>query len=90
MTGADLKAWRDQIGWTQGDLMTELEVKSRQTVSTWESAVKIPRVVELAIVALDQIEACRKRSGFEKQLTEEGIANRHFARGVKHFSDISH
>jgi transcriptional regulator with XRE-family HTH domain len=74
MTGADLKAWRAKIGWTQNDLMTELEMGSRQTVCTWEKSEKIPRLVELAIYALDQIEASRKRSGFEKQFTPEAIA----------------
>jgi transcriptional regulator with XRE-family HTH domain len=74
MTGADLKRWRERVGWTQADLMVELEVKSRQTIGTWESAEKIPRLIELAIVALDQIEATRKRSGFEKQFTPETIA----------------
>jgi transcriptional regulator with XRE-family HTH domain len=74
MTGADLKRWRERIGWTQADLMVELEIGSRQTIGTWESAENIPRLVELAIVALDQIEATRKRSGFEKQFTPETIA----------------
>ncbi|HMA73302.1 MAG TPA: helix-turn-helix transcriptional regulator [Xanthobacteraceae bacterium] len=88
MTGRELRAWREKIGWTQVDLMVELEVKSRQTMSTWERAEKIPRVVELAITALDQIEASRKRSGFERQFTPESIANRHVAQGAKYFGII--
>jgi transcriptional regulator with XRE-family HTH domain len=85
MTGADLKSWREHLGWTQSDLMVELEVGSRQTISTWESGEHIPRLVELAIIALDQVEACRKRSGFNKKFTQETIANRHFVHGVKYF-----
>jgi transcriptional regulator with XRE-family HTH domain len=75
MTGAELKRWRENNGWKQADLMIELEVASRQTISTWESTQEVPRMVELAIVALDQVEACRNRSGYEKQFTPEGIAN---------------
>lgn len=88
MTGAELRAWRSSIGWTQADLMIELEIKSRQTMSTWERAEKIPHVVELAIIALDQIEAARKRSGFEQQFTPESIANRHVNRAAKYFGSI--
>jgi hypothetical protein len=31
-------ASREKIGWAQVDLKVELEVKSRQTMSTWERA----------------------------------------------------
>jgi transcriptional regulator with XRE-family HTH domain len=86
VTGAELKAWRTRIGWTQAGLMIELEVASRQTISTWESAEKIPRLVELAVIALDQVEASRKRSGFERQFTPESIASRHVAQGAKYFA----
>jgi transcriptional regulator with XRE-family HTH domain len=67
MTGCELRAWREKIGWTQTDLMLELGIKSRQTMSTWERAEKIPRVVELAIKALEHIEPSRKRSGYERR-----------------------
>jgi transcriptional regulator with XRE-family HTH domain len=86
MKGSELRSWREHLGWTQADLMTELEIGSRQTITTWERAEKIPRLIELAIIALDQIEAARKRSGFEKQFTSENIANRHFTRGMKYFN----
>lgn len=88
MTGAELRSWREQIGWTQADLMSELDVRSRQTISSWEGADEIPRLVELAIIAIDQIEPCRKRSGFQRQFTRESIANRRFAHGVKYFVDV--
>lgn len=76
MNGEDLQRWRKQNGWTQADLMQELEVTSRQTIRNWEKSEQIPRLVELAITAIDQIEACRRRSGYEKQFTAEQIANR--------------
>lgn len=79
MSGADLKAWRRAIGWTQSDLMEELGITSRQTVAGWERAARLPRLVELAVIALDQNEACRNRSGFEKQFSAVSIANTHFA-----------
>lgn len=77
MQGAELRRWRKNIGWTQTELMEELEVSSRQTISTWENAEQIPRIVELAVTALDQVEPARNRGGFEKQFTAESIAKSH-------------
>lgn len=76
MRGEDLKHWRKSNGWTQADLMEELTVTSRQTIISWEKAERIPRIVELAVTAVDQIEACRRIGGIEKQFTPEQIANR--------------
>jgi transcriptional regulator with XRE-family HTH domain len=76
MSGKELRSWRQFRGWKQADLMSELEVSSRQTISTWESMPEVPRIVELAVIALDQVEACRKLSGFEKQWTPEIIGKR--------------
>jgi transcriptional regulator with XRE-family HTH domain len=81
MTGSDLKAWRKAIGWTQSHLMTELEVKSRQTVAAWEKTQRLPRLVELAIVALDQVEACRKSTESLEQFTSSSIIS--LARGLR-------
>ena len=50
MSGADLKAWRRAIGWTQSDLMEELGITSRQTIAGWERAARLPRLVELAVI----------------------------------------
>ena len=80
MSGAELKAWRKAIGWKQSDLMEELGITSRQTLGAWEKLDRLPRIVELAVIALDQVEACRDRTGFEKQLTPSSIANTHFER----------
>lgn len=77
MRGAELKEWRKKVGLTQADLMEELEVNSRQTISTWENAEQIPRIVELAVTALDKVEPTRKRGGFESQFSVESIAKRH-------------
>jgi transcriptional regulator with XRE-family HTH domain len=64
MTGDELVAWRKRNGLTQEDLMAELDVKSRQTISSWESADrKVPRLVELAVRALDLEPSQRRRAG---------------------------
>jgi transcriptional regulator with XRE-family HTH domain len=80
MTGNDLRVWRTAIGWTQNDLMEELGVTSRQTVGAWEKSARLPRLVELAIIALDQVESCRDRAGVRKQFSPSSIANTHFSR----------
>lgn len=74
MRGDDLRRWREQVGMTQRDLMVELDVASRQTIVTWEKSENLPRVVELAIFALDQIEPCRNRSGLSTQFNALEIA----------------
>jgi transcriptional regulator with XRE-family HTH domain len=87
MRGADLKAWREARGWKQSELMAELDINSRQTVTTWENSEKLPRLVELAIVALDQVEQCRRQVGYERQFTREKIANQWVANGQKHLGE---
>jgi transcriptional regulator with XRE-family HTH domain len=77
MTGDELKAWRKGRGWTQTDLMQELEVTARQTVVRWEHSERIPRLVELSIIALDQVEGCNRR-GYAKQFSSAELANRWF------------
>ncbi|MCP4620664.1 MAG: helix-turn-helix transcriptional regulator [Bradyrhizobium sp.] len=79
MTGDELKAWRKGRGWTQSDLMKELEVTARQTVVRWEQSERIPRLVELSIIALDQVEGCNSHV-YEKQFSSSEIANRWFDR----------
>jgi transcriptional regulator with XRE-family HTH domain len=55
MQGEELVAWRRKHGFTQEQLMLELDVKSRQTMSAWEnSGRQVPRLVELALVALER------------------------------------
>ena len=76
MRGIDLKRWREGRGWKQIDLMTELDVKSRQTIVTWENSQEIPRLVELAIIALDQVADCNRQSGYERQFTRDKLVNK--------------
>ncbi|MDB5610935.1 MAG: hypothetical protein JWP25_7835 [Bradyrhizobium sp.] len=78
MRGAELKVWREKRGWTQGDLMQELEIRSRQTVTTWEASERIPRTIVLAVIALDQVEACNRCGGYKQQFTPTTIANSWF------------
>jgi transcriptional regulator with XRE-family HTH domain len=84
MRGSDLKVWRESRDWTQSDLMKELEVGSRQTVTTWEASARIPRMVELAVIALDQVEACNRRSGYKRQFSPASIANSWFTPMKEH------
>jgi transcriptional regulator with XRE-family HTH domain len=77
MTGSDLRKWRKGRRWTQADLMNELQITARQTVVRWEQSERIPRMVELSIIALDQVEACNRR-GYEKQFSSAEISNRWF------------
>jgi transcriptional regulator with XRE-family HTH domain len=85
MRGVELKEWRLTKGWRQSELMDELGVSSRQTIATWESSETVPRLVELAVIALDQVEACRHRAGYEKTFTREQVANQWVVNGQKHF-----
>jgi len=59
MNGNDLKVWRTSKGWTQSDLMRELDIKSRQTIVKWEASDKIPRLLYLAILAIDGLPDAR-------------------------------
>lgn len=64
MVGADLRKWRKRHGYNQEDLMKELGVQSRQTISTWEnSSNKLPRVLELALAALESLPEIRNIHG---------------------------
>jgi transcriptional regulator with XRE-family HTH domain len=78
MRGEHLKIWRTKRGWKQADLMRELDISSRQTLTTWESSERVPRIVELAIIALDQVEACNHQAGFKQQYSPTDIANSWF------------
>lgn len=64
MRGHDLVAWRKRNGYSQEDLMMELDVKSRQTISSWENSNRdIPRLVELALNALEGLPHFRRLAG---------------------------
>lgn len=71
MRGIDIRALRKQLGWTQIQLMEELGVSSRQTLTNWEHSDEVPRIVELAIRAISEIPACRNKGVIGIQLTDE-------------------
>jgi len=79
MTGADLTAWRKANGYSQERLMSELEVKSRQTISSWEHSARIPRTVELALMALQHIPVYRNIGG--KKATSKEV-KAHISKGA--------
>jgi DNA-binding XRE family transcriptional regulator len=77
MRGAELKVWREKRGWTQSDLMKELEVGSRQTLTTWGASGRIPRTIELAVCTRPG-EVCNRVGGYKQQFTPATIANSWF------------
>jgi len=71
MTGKDLAEWRRRNGYSQQQLMQELEVKSRQTISTWERPDRqLERAVELALILLERDLSLRRIAG--KKATLKG------------------
>jgi transcriptional regulator with XRE-family HTH domain len=65
MLGSDIREWRKRNRYTQDMLRMALELGSRQTIISWEkSNVRIPRMVEFALLALEHLpEKCRKVDG---------------------------
>lgn len=65
MKGKDLPAWRSRNRYQrQEDLMKELGIKSRGTLSAWENTdEELPRVVQLALMALEQLPLARQIDG---------------------------
>ena len=88
MKGKDLKAWRESIGWTQANLMAELGVTSRQTIYNWELSEHVPRIVQLAVYAIDQIEACRNHAAYESYFSARDITLLRKCATAKHFEDV--
>lgn len=74
MTGAEMKAWRKRNRFTQDTLCDELDV-SRQTIMVWEKAAKVPRSIELALIALEQVPGCRVVDG-ERQSAAQHVEQR--------------
>jgi DNA-binding XRE family transcriptional regulator len=61
MLGTELPEWRNRNRFTQDTLRMALGIKSRQTIITWEkSAEPLPRLVELALLALERFPDERK------------------------------
>jgi DNA-binding XRE family transcriptional regulator len=63
MKGSEWAERRKSLGYNVQMLMLELEVGSRQTINNWEKADKVPRVLELAIYALEHYPECRQVGG---------------------------
>lgn len=57
--------------------MKELEVTAKHSVVRWEKSDRIPRMVQLSVVALDQVEGCNRRT-YAKQVGSAELANRWF------------
>lgn len=56
MLGTDLPQWRAHNRFTQDTLRIALGIRSRQTIITWEkSAEPLPRLVQLALLALENL-----------------------------------
>ncbi|MBR1214614.1 hypothetical protein [Bradyrhizobium sp. JYMT SZCCT0180] len=61
MLGTELPEWRSRNRFTQDTLRMALGVKSRQTIITWEKSIEpLPRLVELALLALERFPDERK------------------------------
>lgn len=53
MKGEELKQWREAQGQSQKELAERLDV-SRHSIIKWEHERQIPKIVELAVSALDK------------------------------------
>lgn len=62
MKGEELKVWRESQGKSQKDLAEELDV-SRHSIIKWEQETDVPKLVELAICALDHASPMRLLAG---------------------------
>jgi transcriptional regulator with XRE-family HTH domain len=71
MKGSDWAKWRNRLGYNQQKIMRELNVNSRQTISTWEHAEEVPRLAVLALHALEQYPACQNIIGDRISMSEE-------------------
>ena len=79
--GKELRQRRKRLGYSQETFISELGIKSRQTLITWEkSGAELPRIVHLAVMALEELPECRhvhgkkatavQRKAFNKTTTE--------------------
>jgi hypothetical protein len=65
MLGIELPQWRQRNRFTQNTLRMALGLGSRQTIITWEkSTEKLPRLVELALLALEHLPEQRGADGY--------------------------
>jgi len=69
MKGKQLAEWRKRNGYfNQDGLRRELGIKSRATISAWENTeTELPRIVQLALMAIEELPHARNIAGFEKR-----------------------
>lgn len=90
LNGPELRRRRNRLGYTQEAFMIELGVKSRQTLISWEkSDAELPRLVQLAVVALEELPDYRsvhgkkatalERKAFEKTINAKTASREEFA-----------
>ena len=61
MLGIELPEWRKRNNFTQDTLRIALGIRSRQTIISWEKlTTQLPRLVELALFALEHFPDQRK------------------------------
>lgn len=74
----NLKEWRKRHGYSQQSLMLELGIRSRQTISTWDNAKndELPRMLQLALTALEMIPECRRVTGKQASAAENKAMKR--------------
>lgn len=58
MTPADLKAWRERMGWSQERMAKALDVHP-MTVSKWERGTQEPEHPAMLVLALGRLEQKR-------------------------------
>jgi DNA-binding XRE family transcriptional regulator len=74
MLGTDLPEWRKRNRFTQDTLRLALGLGSRQTIITWEkSNDKLPRMVELALLALERLPDLRNVDGYAYETADYAI-----------------
>lgn len=68
MKGLELKEWRKNHGFTQEELMFQLGLKSRQTLNSREKSNEdLPRLWELALVALEKAPSCQMTNPMKRR-----------------------
>jgi transcriptional regulator with XRE-family HTH domain len=78
MIGSELRDWRKRNRYTQDMLRGALGLGSRQTIISWEkSEEKIPRMVELALLALEHVPGCRFIDGHRYTAAEKAAIHDH-------------
>lgn len=71
MNGPDLSKWIEDSDFSRSELMLQLGLKSRQTLYAKEhSKENLPRLWELALMALEKLPAARQEMPEGKQATK--------------------